>query len=80
MPRNGSTNGSVTVRIAATMSLPWFATSSSRMMRRISSACSRPKANVTIRLAVVAQPGPAGVVADSVTRTEPAAAGFTGST
>ena len=61
MPRNGSTNGSVTPRIRPTMSLLWLATSRSRMIRRMMSACRMPKAKVMMRMPVTVPPGPAGV-------------------
>ena len=55
--------------IRLTMSLPGFATSSSRMIRRISATWRIPKTKVTMRAASVAPPGPAGTCARSVVRT-----------
>ena len=60
MPRNGSTNGWVTLKMNWTTSLPGLATSSSRTIRRIRRTCRMPNAKVTIRAASVAPPGPAG--------------------
>ena len=60
MPRNGSTNGSVKVMTRSTTALPWLATRSSRMIRRISRACRMPKARLTMRMDVAAPLGPAG--------------------
>ena len=59
IPMNGSTNGWVMLKTNCTTSLPRLATSSSRMMRRISATCRIPNSERhDAGGVVVAPPGP----------------------